>query len=132
MAEIRFLEFDEIIYIHSQEILEANTLAEVRNKEDIFACIEAPKASFDGALLMDIFEMSVSYMISFCIRHPFTDGNKRVALASAIVFLNINGYEIEEEYECEFADLILKFLSHEMVKEDLVNIIRLRCINLNE
>ncbi len=63
--------------------------------------------------------MAASYIICLTIRHPFVDGNKRTALASALTFLYINGYEVEESYDLELADLILDFLSKNISKEDL-------------
>lgn len=70
--------------------------------------------------------MATSYIVCISIRHPFTDGNKRVALASSLTFLLINGYELIEEYEHEFADLILDFLSQKIDKHGITNILRSR------
>ena len=131
MAEIRFLELDDIIHIHNQEIQSAGTTAQLRSKDDLIACIESPKAYFGGNYLMDIFEMASSYLISFCIRHPFTDGNKRVGLASCLTFLLVNGYELNEESELEFANMTLDFLSHKINKEELSKTLKDRSTNLN-
>lgn len=38
--------------------------------------------------------LAVSYGFGFARNHCFTDGNKRVALESIDVFLQINGYEL--------------------------------------
>ncbi len=35
--------------------------------------------------------MAAAYAFHLCQNHPFVDGNKRVALASALVFLDLNG-----------------------------------------
>lgn len=63
--------------------------------------------------------MAASYIICLTIQHPFVDGNKRTALASALTFLYLNGYEVEESYDLELADLVLDFLSKEISKEDV-------------
>ena len=131
MAEIRFLEVDDILHIHNQEIQTAGTTAQLRSKDDLIACIESPKAYFDGNYLMDIFEMASSYLISFCIRHPFIDGNKRVALASCLTFLLVNGYELNEEHDLEFADMTLDFLAHKINKQQLSQFFKERSTNLN-
>ena len=132
MADIRFLTFDDIIYIHSQEIKQAKSKADIRSRIDIETCLESPKATFDGNYLMNIFEMAASYLIGFCIRHPFTDGNKRVALACSIIFLEINGYELEEENETDYADLVLDFLAHEKTKDDIAEFFESKSSNLND
>ncbi|MDZ7693204.1 MAG: hypothetical protein U5K69_19135 [Balneolaceae bacterium] len=41
------------------------------------------------------------------------------ALASALTFLYLNGYEVEESYDLELADLVLDFLSKDKSKEDV-------------
>lgn len=36
-------------------------------------------------------EIAEAYLFYLCRKHPFTDGNKRVALAACLVFLHQNG-----------------------------------------
>jgi death-on-curing protein len=38
--------------------------------------------------------MAAAYHI--CQNHPFVDGNKRTALVTALVFLEINGIEVDD------------------------------------
>jgi death on curing protein len=64
--------------------------------------------------------MAASYLTCLTMRHPFVDGNKRTALASALTFLYVNGYTIEESYDTELADMVLKFLTKEFSKEDII------------
>ena len=119
MKEPSFLTMEDILFIHAQEIQKAGGDPGIRQEQNIQACAEAPKASFDGEYLNGLFEMAASYIICLTIRHPFVDGNKRTALASALTFLYLNGYEVEESYDLELADLILDFLSKNITKEDL-------------
>jgi death-on-curing protein len=63
--------------------------------------------------------MAATYISCLTIRHPFVDGNKRTALASALTFLYLNGYEIEETYELELAVLVIDFLIKKLTKEDV-------------
>lgn len=119
MDEPSFLSMEDILFIHEQEIQKAGGDLGIRQKQDIQACADSPKASFDGEYLNDLFEMTASYIICLTIRHPFVDGNKRTALASALTFLYLNGYEVEESYNLELADLVLDFLSKDISKEDV-------------
>lgn len=41
-------------------------------------------------LLSDPVEVAAAYLFYLCRNHPFVDGNKRVALASCLVFLREN------------------------------------------
>lgn len=82
MDEPIFLTVEDILFIHDQEIQQAGGVPNIRQEQDIHACADAPKASFGGEYLNNIFEMAASYIVCLTIRHPFVDGNKRTALAS--------------------------------------------------
>ncbi len=41
--------------------------------------------------LQDPIEVAASYLFYLCRNHPFVDGNKRMALATCLVFLSENG-----------------------------------------
>jgi death-on-curing protein len=54
-----------------------------------------PKSTFGGQFLHpDLFSQASAYAFHICQNHPFIDGNKRTALASALVFLELNGIEV--------------------------------------
>ena len=40
--------------------------------------------------------MAAAYAFHLCQNHPFVDGNKRTGLASALVFLELNGISIDD------------------------------------
>lgn len=84
--------------------------------------------SFGGDYLYDLFGMAASYIASFSIRHPFLDGSKRTALASALTFLHINGYTISESHEEELADLVLDFVAKKISKEEIAEYFRSKCV----
>ncbi|TGM85071.1 type II toxin-antitoxin system death-on-curing family toxin, partial [Leptospira bouyouniensis] len=46
-----------------------------------------------------LFDKAAAYLYYLCKNHPFLDGNKRVALASTLVFLDINGYDLLDPNE---------------------------------
>ncbi|MFA5670125.1 MAG: type II toxin-antitoxin system death-on-curing family toxin [Balneolaceae bacterium] len=114
-----FLTMEDILFIHEQEIQKAGGDSGIREEQNIQACVDAPKASFDSIYLNDLFEMAASYIICLAIRHPFIDGNKRTALASSLTFLYLNGYEVKESYDLELADLILSILSNDASIKDV-------------
>jgi death-on-curing protein len=75
---------------------------------------------------MDIFEMAATYINSIALNHPFLDGNKRTALATSLTFLFINGFEIEERYDCELADKTLDLVTRKITKSDLAQHLKSR------
>lgn len=82
-----FLTLDDVLFIHREEIKISGSEPNIRDKEGVKACVDAPKASFGGEYLYDFFGMAASSITCFTMRHPIVDGNKRTALASALTFL---------------------------------------------
>lgn len=124
MQEPVFLKPEDIFFIHRQELEAAGGINGTRVPEAVEACAEAPKASYDKTYLQDLFEMAASYITCLVIRHPFLDGNKRTALAAALTFLYLNGYNIRESYDVELADLVLGFISKKISKGELADHLR--------
>jgi len=56
--------------------------------------------------------------LNICQNHPFIDGNKRTALASSLVFLDINGYELVCKNETLY-NKIMDIAKGETKKEEL-------------
>ena len=62
--------------------------------------------------------LAATYGYGFAKNHCFTDGNKRIALASIDVFLQINGYELIAS-EAEAVAIILDTAAGGMDEEQL-------------
>ena len=83
-----------------------------------------PYASFSGRFLhSDLYEMAAAYAFHLCQNHPFVDGNKRTALASALVFLELNGITVSDP-EGRLYDAMLSLTSGGMGKEEFVKILK--------
>jgi death on curing protein len=55
-----------------------------------------PSASYAGEYLhQNLYDMSAAYFFHIVQNHPFIDGNKRTGVVAAIVFLSLNGIEIQ-------------------------------------
>ncbi len=64
----------------------------LRSIELLESAVAAPQATIMGEpLLKDPLEVAAAYLFYLCSNHPFVDGNKRVALATCLVFLRQNG-----------------------------------------
>lgn len=95
MREPIFLTLAEIIDIHADQIKRYGGQAGVRDFGLLESALAQPEASFAGEWLhRDLLEMAAAYAYHLCQNHPFVDGNKRAALASALVFLELNGISL--------------------------------------
>ena len=64
----------------------------IRDDALLESAVAAPQATMMGQpLIQDPIELAASYPFYLCRNHPFVDGNKRVALATCLVFLSENG-----------------------------------------
>lgn len=87
-----FLTVDDVLEIHAIQIELFGGSAGVRDGALLESALAQPPAAFgDEYLHDDLFEMAAAYLFHISSNHPFVDGNKRVALAAALVFLKLNG-----------------------------------------
>lgn len=46
---------------------------------------------------IELFGMAAAYLFHIVSNHPFVDGNKRTGTDAAIIFLDMNGFELETD-----------------------------------
>jgi death-on-curing protein len=97
MTEVTFLTLAEAIEIHNDVVSKYGGRGGVRDYGLLQAALAVPLATFDGQFLhRSIFDMAAAYLYHVCNNHPFVDGNKRTALACALVFLDMNGIGVDD------------------------------------
>ncbi|MEJ7819370.1 MAG: type II toxin-antitoxin system death-on-curing family toxin [Rubrobacteraceae bacterium] len=85
----------EVLFFHTASIKRYGGSAGVRDEESLLAAIERPwQASFGHEHFGTPFEKAAALMESIIRRHPFVDGNKRTATASATYLLSTFGYKL--------------------------------------
>lgn len=91
-----FLSLAEILEIHQDQIERYGGKAGIRDVGLLKSALAMPEAGFsDRYLHSDLFEMAAAYLFHIIQNHPFVDGNKRTGAVAALVFLSLNGIEIE-------------------------------------
>ena len=63
--------------------------------------------------------MAAAYLSHIVMNHPFVDGNKRTGLDVATVFLDLNGFVIDEAENERLVDVTLTVAEGRMNKSDL-------------
>jgi death-on-curing protein len=61
----------------------------------------------------DIIELAAAYLYGLAMNHAFIDGNKRIAIVAAAVFLMDHGYEIETT-DANLFSFVLSFAAGEI------------------
>ena len=78
--------------LHEQVLRAHGGSAGIRDENLLESAVAAPQATMMGKpMIQDPIEVAASYLFYLCRNHPFVDGNKRVALATCLVFLSKNG-----------------------------------------
>ena len=89
---MRHLTVEAVEAIHDEVLAAHAGLAGLRDRALLESAVAAPQASFGGEYLIeDPIEIAAAYLFYLCRNHAFLDGNKRTALASAVLFLRMNG-----------------------------------------
>ncbi len=119
MKRPAFLTLDEVLALHADQIRRYGGRPGVRDLGLLSSAIATPAVTFRGAYLhATVFEMAAAYLFHIACNHPFLDGNKRVALAAALVFLWLNGLKVVADH-VELEDLVLGVAEGRVTKAEL-------------
>jgi death-on-curing protein len=89
----RFLTLRRILQIHDASLAEHGGTAGVRDE----GLIDSARASAENAFHYgsgDLFDIASTYAFHIAESQAFLDGNKRTAIASAIMFLELHGAKL--------------------------------------
>ena len=124
MNEPEFLTLDDVLLIHDEQLEAYGGIQGIRDTGLLESAVMMPQASFGGEYLhQNLFEMAAAYAFHIAENQPFLDGNKRTALVSALVFLDINGFVILDE-GMKLYDAIIAIANKEMDKYDLAELLK--------
>lgn len=123
MIEPEFLSVADVLEIHEEQILAYGGIRGIRDNGLLESAVMMPQASFGGEYLHSgLFEMAAAYAFHIAENQPFLDGNKRTALVTCLVFLDINGFEILD-VEMRLYTAMIAIANKEMDKYDLANLL---------
>ena len=90
-----FVTVEQVIEIHRRGIEEHGGSGELRDRGLLESAVAMPAAQFGGQFLHDgLPAMAAAYLFHLCKNHPFVDGNERVSVTVAEVFVELNGHRL--------------------------------------
>lgn len=114
-----FLSLDEVLSLHEDQVRSYGGSHGVRDIGLLESALGNASATFGGEFLhQTLFEMAAAILFGICRNHPFVDGNKRTAVAAALVFLDMNGVDISVE-EGAFYDLVIGVAERKITKAEV-------------
>lgn len=124
MIDPLFLTLAEAVEVHADQIQRYGGQDGIRDFGLLESALAQPEASFAGEWLHpSLHDMAAAYAFHLCQNHPFIDGNKRAALACALVFLELNGVSIHDPRGM-LKDAMLSVASGTMQKAALATLLR--------
>ena len=119
-----FLTVEDVVEIHALQLERFGGSAGVRDQGLLESAVAQPQMTFGGELVhADLFAMAAAYLFHLVQGHAFVDGNKRVGLLAALVFLDINGIPIERDSETLY-ELTLAVAEGRADKEEVAGVLR--------
>jgi death on curing protein len=127
---IRYLTPEQVLFIHSRLTETTGGAHGVRDLSMLLSALGRPQATFDGNdLYSGIFSKAASLMDSLIRNPPFVDGNKRTTIATAALFLQLNGYSLVVTNE-EMVYFTLACAQSKVVLEEISAWMQQFCVGL--
>lgn len=127
-AGIRYLSTADVIAIHEVAMRESDQSPTALVREDALQSAVHHPRNLGWYAQAELAEQVVEFMIHIAMAHAFIDGNKRTAVRSAEVFLELNGVSIPAYNDyIQFADLLVSWIAaphdeRSAIKEALITL----------
>ena len=113
---MNFFSDEQILRIHSSLITKTGGIDGVRAYNLLDSSLKSIFQTFDGKeLYPSILDKAAQLCYSLIENHPFLDGNKRIGIHLTLIFLRINGIDLNYSQE-ELIGFGLKIASGKMKK----------------
>lgn len=90
-----YLSVEQVLFLHDRLIEETGGQHGVRDLGGLQSALARPQAVFaDTEFYPDVFSKAAVLLDGLTRNHPFLDGNKRISIATAALFLELNGYRV--------------------------------------
>ncbi len=111
---------EQILILHSELIKTTGGSDGIRDIGLLESALETPFQSYGGEELYPSIQAKASRLCYGLVKnHAMVDGNKRIGVHAMLVFLSVNGYELEYSQK-ELSDLILDVAADKKQYEDVL------------
>jgi death-on-curing protein len=126
MKEPRWINLAALLQLHAASLAEHGGRPGIRDRSALDSALARPRNRFAYEPQVDLAALAASYSFGLTRNHPFHDGNKRVSLHAADLFVLINGHEIIVEDEVDAIRTILGLAAGDIGEEEFSTWIRER------
>jgi death-on-curing protein len=120
---IRYLTLAEVMLIHHDQLTRYGGETGLIDPMLLSSALAMPPGSYSGQELHpSLFDKAAAYLFHLCQNHAFVDGNKRVGLAAALVFLDLNGVTVDDP-NGELYDLVIRVTAGQAGKPQIAEVL---------
>lgn len=110
----------QVLAVHSRMIEMTGGSDGVRDRSLLDSALNAPFQTFDGKEIYPALLSKAAVMCrSIISNHPFVDGNKRIGIHVMLIFLELNGIELQYSQN-ELIELGLRVASSNLSGDDIL------------
>ena len=97
MTGPEFLEPDVVLFVHDQALREYGGVHGLKDEGLPHNALGRPvnKLAYAEPGSFDLFDLAAAYAYGLASNHAFNDANKRTAWACCVLFLKVNGVELD-------------------------------------
>ena len=111
----------QILLLHEQLIAETGGSSALRDEGMLDSALNAPFQTFGEEDVYPSLQQKAARLCFGLVKnHPFVDGNKRIGAHVMLVFLALNGIELQYT-QTELSDVILQLAAVTIQSSDLLN-----------
>ncbi len=111
----------QILLLHEQLIAETGGSSGLREEGMLDSALNAPFQTFGGEDAYPSLQQKAARLCFGLVKnHPFVDGNKRIGAHVMLVFLALNGIELQYT-QTELSDVILQLAAGTIQSSDLLD-----------
>ena len=110
----------QVLLIHDQLITETGGSSGLLDEGLLDSALNAPFQTFgEEDVYPSLQQKAARLCFGLAKNHPFVDGNKRIGAHAMLVFLALNGVELQHS-QTELSDVILRLAAGEIEAQELL------------
>jgi death-on-curing protein len=130
MTEPRWVERLVVDAVHLDQVQEHGGLPGLRDESALESALARPRNKWAYESTHDLADLAAAYAYGLVTSHPYRDGNKRIAFLTMVIFLGLNGWDLEAP-EAEVVTMMLAAAEKHCSETDLAAWIRSRMVALS-
>ena len=114
---------------HLDQLREHGGLPGIRDEHALEAALARPQQKHHYEPDSDLATLAAAYAFGLATAHPFNDGNKRTAFLAAMIFLGVNGKDLDAT-EAEVVQVMTALAAGSLTEAAMATWIRERIVRL--